>query len=373
MNRRIHIGKSILFLIVLLIAVQNISSQASNKPKAPKIDQSFQAAFDALKARKWAEAIKSFEEAQKIQEKEKEPSVLLFTLFTLPDEDNSPNEQESQIIRWRHSMATAQALVQFLSFTHQLAGNSAQAEKYFYALYDLQGPMWGLSWRIFAQRFCGVFNDFVKTEKGENFGRYQYYAAALLLDAGEKMETVFEILQSAQQNAPKDPDVAGLLANGFLQKRNPKEAKKQAEFSLSIKPGRKSVLIDLATAEWLLADFDNSIKHAEEAAKLDAKAPGPHLTLALNYIEKKDFPKALAEAETAVKLSNRHFFYLMVQAAAFEASGNSREAEKLLREAYKDELPSYEDLDIWYVNKTLRDLVLKIVERLSKPKTASGE
>ena len=188
------------------------------------------------------------------------------------------------------------------------------------------------------------------------------------MDSGGSLTTIFDLLQNAQKNLPKDAAIAALLANGFLQKRNPVEAKKQAELSLSIKPGVTSVLIDLATAEWLLEDFDNSVKHSEEAIKLDAEAPGPRMTLALNYIGKNDLPRALKEASRAVDLSRRHPFYLTVQAAVFEVSGNEKEAEKLLREAWQEGLPTFDDLDKWYINKQLREIVLKIVRRINKVK-----
>jgi Flp pilus assembly protein TadD len=281
------------------------------------------------------------------------------------------NVAERQITGYRHSVATKQALLQFLSFAYQLNGNSAQAEKYHDAVYALQGPLWGLSWKLFVPRFYRLFDDRVKGEKGENFGRYQYLAATLLADAGDEFNLVFDVLLSAQKNAPTDGDIAGLLANSFLQKKNPKEAERLAKISLQLKPDQKAVLIDLATAQWLLNDFDNSIKHAEAAAVLDPQAPGPRLTLALNFIEKMNFPRALKESAAAASLSRRHPFYLTVQAAAFEAAGNSIEAEKLLSEAWRQKLPSYEDLDKWYVNEKLRRLVLKIAERLGAPKTGT--
>lgn len=358
---------SVLVLTFLFLFAQATSSQIADRAELSKLDQAIQAGFDSLKAGQWNEAVMRFEAAQKVFEKEKQPSEFLFTLFTLPDEDNSAppsSPEEKQITNYRHSVATKQALLQFLASAQQLNGNSAQAQKYDDAVYALQGPLWGLSWRIFAPRFHKVFDDYAKPGKGENFGRYQYLNAVLLISAGDELEKIFSLLQNAQQNLPKDAGIAAHLANAFLQKKNPKEGKRQAELSLSVKPDQKSVLIDLATAEWLLSDLDSSIKHAEAAVKLDTEAPGPRVTLALNYIEKNDLPRALKEAAAAVDLSRRHPFYLTVQAAAFEAAGNAKEAEKLLREAWKQRLPSYEDLDKWYINEKLRNLVLKIVRRL---------
>jgi hypothetical protein len=369
MKHTLSIGKLAFVLAVFVFFItQNVLSQDLSKKKLSKIDQPIQAGFESLTARKWSEAATKFEEAQRILDKEKEPSEILFTIISIPDEDNSVSpktSQEKQILYYRHNMATRQALLQFLSFTYQLNGDSAQAQKYHDAVYALQGPLWGLSWRVFITPFYQVFNKLVETEKGENFGRYQYLAGVLLADAGEGM--AFDVFQIAQQNSPKDADIAGFLANGFLQKRNPKEAKRQAEMSLSIKPDKTSVLIDLAIAEWLLEDFDNSIKHAEAAVKIDAEAPGPHVTLALSYIEKNDFPRALKEAEIGTELSRRHPFYLTVQAAALEVSGNGKEAEKLLREGWKQNLPTYEDLNKWYINEKLRQTVLKIVKRITAP------
>jgi tetratricopeptide (TPR) repeat protein len=371
MKQTFFTNRLFLFLAFAVLFVQTAFTQTSERTKLSKLDQTIQAGLDSARAGKFSEAATRFEDAQKIFDKEKQPSEFLFTLFTLPDEDNSapPTDPRAlQIINYRHATATKQALLQFLAYANQLDGNSAQAEKYQTAVYDLQGVLWGLSWRLFAPRFYKVFDDKVKDGKGENFGRYQYLAAALLLDAGGEFDKVFSLLQSAQQNAPKNADVAGLLANAFLQKRNRAEAKRQAELSLSLKPDQKSVLIDLATAELFLNEIDNSIKHAEAAARIDAQAPGPRLTLALDYIEKKDFARGLKEAAAAVELSGRHPFYLTVQAAAMEAAGDFKGAEKILREVYGKEMPSFEDLDKWYINETLRNLILKTVKRIDKPK-----
>ncbi len=367
----ILIKSSIFLSIFCLLLFQNTSAQTVSAKKFSDLDKSIQSGFDSLKSRKFAEAATNFEAAYKTFEKEKQPSEMLFDLIDIPDEDKSEpptNPAEKQNIGYRHTVATKQALLQFLAFTYQLDGKSAQAEKYFKEIYNLQGPLWGTSWRVFAPLFYKLFDAQVINKTGENAGRYQYFAASLLLDSGEKMLTVFEVLQKAQKNSPKDADVAALLANGYLQKKNPTEAKKQAELSLSVKPNIKSVLIDLATAEWLLEDFDNSIKHSEAAIKLDADAPGPHMTLALNYIGKNYIQTALKEASKAVDLSGRHPFYLTVQSAAFELAGNEKEAEKLLREAWQDELPTFENLDTWYINKKLRETVLKTVKRMESPK-----
>ena len=365
------VKSGIFFSAFCLLFFQTISAQTVSAKKISDLDKSIQAGFGFLKARKFADAATNFEAANKTFEKENQPSEILFDLIDVPDEDKSDpptSPTERQFISYRHATATKQALLQFLAFTYQLDGKSTQAEKYFKEVYELQGPLWGTSWRVFAPLFYKLYDAQVSNETGENAGRYHYFAGSLLLDSGEKMLTVFEILQKAQKNSPKDADVSGLLANGYLQKKNPTEAKKQAESSLSVKPNVKSVLIDLATAEWLLEEFDNSIKHCEAAIKLDPVAPGPYMTLALNYIGKNDIQKALQEASKAVDLSRRHPFYLTVQSAANELAGNKTEAEKLLSEAWQNELPTSKDLDVWYINKKLRETVLITVKRMAAPK-----
>lgn len=356
---------TILFIICTTLNVWPHTSRHSN---FSEIDELIHTGLEYVKTAKWKEAEECFEEANKIFEKEKQPSDWLFTQFTLPDEDGTQpsSDRERQFIRFRHAMATKQALLQFLAFSYQLEGNSDQAEKYHDAVYGLQGPLWGTSWRIFAPRFCNVFAGFVKVENGENLGRYQYLSAMLMLDAGEEFKEVFELLKKAQQNSPKDVDIAAFLANGYLQNRDPKEAKRQAELSLSLKPDQASVLIDLSTAELLMDDLDNAIKHAEAAAKLDGSLPGPHVTLALAYIGKNQSSEALKEAAKAVELSRRHPFYLTVQAAVYESAGKAKEAEKLIGEAWEGQLPDYNDLDKWYISERLRAIVLKIVGRLKK-------
>jgi hypothetical protein len=76
--------KKLTLLLTLLILITTQNAFTQNSRKLSKLDQAIQTGFDSIKARKWSEAAKSYEDAQKIQNKEKQPSELLFTLFTLP-------------------------------------------------------------------------------------------------------------------------------------------------------------------------------------------------------------------------------------------------------------------------------------------------
>ena len=123
--------KLIIFLIIFNISVQNNSAQTVSTKRLSKLNQSIQSGFDSLKTRKWSEAETNFEAAYKIFEKEKQPSELLFDLIDVPDEDKSnppTSATEQQITGYRHTVATKQALLQFLAFTYQLDGKTAQAQ-----------------------------------------------------------------------------------------------------------------------------------------------------------------------------------------------------------------------------------------------------
>lgn len=341
----------ITFLLLLLFACSiTLAGQDDVAGKITSIDDSLRTGFDFLTKGKYAEARVQFETAQSTFTKGPEPSQWLFTKIRLPDENevdaSSKNPQVRQITGWRHTMGTKQAITTFLAFTSQLQGDKAAADKYFDAINKLQSPLWGLSWRTFVPLIQNVFHLAIPPDNNENYARYLYLAGLLLEDAGEDIALTF--FERAQKMASKDPEIAANLASSYLMKLRAAEAKALAQTSLAGKPQQGRVLIDLATAEWLLGELDNAEKHASEAAALLPQLPGPHVTLALVAIEKGDSAKALKEAEIGVKSSNRHPYYLAIQGAAFELAGKKTEADNNIKEAYKGELPTEDQLKGWF-------------------------
>ena len=141
------------------------------------------------------------------------------------------------------------------------------------------------------------------------------------------------------------------------------EAKSLANISLAANPKQARVLIDLATAEWLLGEYDNSEKHAREATSLRPDLPGPHGTLALVAVVRNDLVTAAKEAEAGVKLSERHLYYLAIQAIVFEASGNKKGADSNIKEAWNGEYPSEDQLRKWFLKDKPLEILLTVIKR----------
>jgi tetratricopeptide (TPR) repeat protein len=356
----------ITFLMLLLFACSiTLLGQDVVAGKAPSIDDSLRTGFDLLAKGKYADARVQFETAESAFTKSPAPSQWLFTKIRLPDENEgdatSKDPQIRQITAWRHTMGTKQAITTFLAFTSQLQGDKAATDKYFDAIYKLQSALWGVSWQTFVPLIQSVFHLAIPQEQNENHARYLYLSGLLLEDAGEEIALTF--FERAQQMAPKDPEIAANFASSYLMKLRVPEARALAQTSLAGKPQQGRVLIDLATAEWLLGELDAAEKHASEAAALLPQLPGPHVTLALVAIEKGDAVKAMKEAEIGVRSSDRHPFYLAVQAAAFELAGKKTEADKNIKEAYKGKLPTEDQLKGWFLKGKPLDILLTVLKR----------
>jgi len=344
-----------------------VAAQDEMSGRRVNIDEVLKTGFAALSRKNYGEARKSFEQGVALMEKTPEASHWLFTKIALPDEDPSDVPRDPTvrgIMGFRHSMGTHQALRMFSSFAAQLEGDPKLANKYLAEVYGMQGVTWGLSWRVFIPPLQALFYSSVAEDSTENYARYLALNGQLLWSAGEK--TGLKLVKDAHKRLPKDPEIAAKLAGYLVIQLEAAEARSAAEIALAANPKQGRVLIDLATAEWLLGETDAAEKHAAEAQKLEPSLPGPHATLALVAIEKGDLQTAAKEAKMGVELSERHPFYLLVQAIAFEASGKNKESETLLKEAWNDPLPQPRDLERWYIRGKPMVLVTAVLGRLKK-------
>jgi len=349
-----------IFLVVLL-GLLPVVGQPGQKTSA-KVDQPIIAGLAAVKEKKWAEARAHFEEAAKIQEKEKLPSDFLFTKIKLADEDPGDlwDPTTRPIVEFRHAMGTRQAIRVFIAFSSQLEGNPGAA-KHLEAVYSLQNLLWGLSWRLFNTHLVRIFHETAPPEKTENYARYLVKAGQLLWNSDD--EDVGKYFEQGQQILPKDKEIAATLAGYYLLiGRDAARAKKQAELSLSVDPKQGRVLIDLATAEWVLGETDAAAKHSKEASLLRPDLPGPHATMAFAALEKGDNALALKEAEIGDKLSEGHVFYRSILAAALKANGKDKEAADALATATDPVKADIELLKKWF----FRGKPLEYIEAILK-------
>jgi len=359
--------KTIAVIFILLCSLSFIQGQDQVAGRSESVDDLLKNGFDLLSKQKYSDARTKFETALSVFDKEKMPSEWLFTKFTLSDENEgdarSKDPQVRQFMGYRHAMGTHQALLMFTAFTSQLQGDRAAAEKYTKAIYDLQSPLWGLSWRMFIPPVEGMFHLAVPAGSTESYGRYEFMAGKLLYSA-EQEDAGIKMMKAGQKLLPDDAAVTGELAGYLMISFNAAEARLYGEKSIKLDPKQGSVYIDLATACWLLSDLDAAARYADEAHRLLPDRPGPHATLALVALEKNDLTAAAKEADEGVRLSKRFSFYLTVKAIVSEAAGEKAQAEKLMREAWPNTLPDKDRLEEWFFRGKSLDLALKIISRL---------
>lgn len=361
---RRFLATSITFLL-LVCAVSKMTAQDELAGQPVGIDGNLRLGMELVTKKKYTDARKQFEIAAAQFKKDPRPSEWLFRNIELKDEvqddARSSDPQIKAIMTWRHTMGTKQAVAMFLAFATQLEGDKVTADKYFQDIYDLQSPLWGLSWRTFIPPIESLFHLNAPEENSENYAWYLYRAGLLLEDAGE--DVALKFFEKAQKIAPKDAEINANLASSYVVRLRASEAKVLALASLEAKPNQARVLIDLATAEWLLGELDNAEKHAAEAAALRPELPGTHITLALIAIVKGDKTKAIQEAAAGVRLSERHPFYLAIQAAAIELNGRQAEADTNIKEAYKNKYPSEQELKNMFLRDKPLELLLMVIKR----------
>lgn len=371
MNSSSLLLRSFVLSVLFLSMFTSLFAQDQINGNGTSTDQSLKSGFELLAQKKYKLAAAQFESAMNTYTETPVPSEWLFSKIQLSDEDpgdaTSNDSQVRQITGFRHAMGTKQAILMFLAFTAQLQGDKALASKYNDAIYNLQSPLWGLSWRIFIPPVEALFHSAVSEDTSENYARYEFMAGELLYSADEKKPALV-MLKKAQELLPKDAEIARSLAGYLLIEFDPLGARKYGEISVNLNPKQGRVYIDLGTACWLLGDLDAAVKYASMAQKLESTLPGPHGTLALAALEKGEMSTASEEAAEGVKLSNRFPFYLTIQAVVLEATGKRSEAEKLMKEAWEDDLPGSERLKKWFFRGRSLDLALKIVARLCPTK-----
>jgi tetratricopeptide (TPR) repeat protein len=358
------VRNSLKLLLFILIVSTSIDGQDRVAGNDGGLDKALKAGFESLSSKRYTDARTRFEEALLIISKNPTPSFWLFTKITLPDEDpaDPPRDQTAQGIEsFRHSMGTRQALLMFVTFSYQLEGNRIQAEKYFDAVYDIQGPLWGLSWRTFTPPLCALFQNSVTNDGSENYGRYLFMNGRLMLSSGQN-EAGLRIMEEARRLAPKDPDLPARLAELYVINGDAANARKYAQLSLDINPKQNRVLIDYATADWLAGELDAAVKHAGEAIAIDAEMPGPHATLSFVALERGDVATATREAEIGDKLSKGHPFYRTVLAACLVAGGKTAAAKKLLADSWKEGPPDEAQLRSWFFRGKPLANVLKLLD-----------
>lgn len=359
MNRYFYLARNFFVAASFLVLLSLPAIAQSNPSKGVKeLDSAIKAGLNAIETKKWDTAEREFAKAKILLANEK-LSPFLFENLILPDEDRSKkivDKTEQQITAWRHATGEGQAIRLFQMYTAALAGKRAEADKFSEDVYDLQNPLWGLSWRVFNSAVYDFFDKRITPEKSESYGLYLYYAGELLSGSGDERGT--ELIERSQAFLPDDAGVAATLAGIYIMSGKTEEAKKQANISLKIKPDQARVLIDLANAEWILGDNGSAKLHAAEANKLRPDLPGPNATLAFIALDENDLRAAKAYAEKGSELSKKHAFYQTVLAAYESAAGHDAQALSIMNEAWGDEFPSKEMLMQWFFRRKPLDLIL---------------
>jgi hypothetical protein len=254
-------------------------------------------------------------------------------------------------------MGARQSLYTFTCFTAALAGDTEKATQYFDKTRGIRSPFWGRSCDDWAIRIHRGFFAILPRSSAPGYGRLLAYAGQLLLDAGRPR--AIGLIRKARHLAPGDATVPAILASYDVTHQRPASASKEARASLSLKPDQVAVLIDLATAEWVLASSTGAsirvaahlaaaVAAARRAMTLDPTLPGPHATLAFVDLQKGDALAAIREAQVALNLREGEPFFETVLAACLQASSNNQPARELMKKAWPGRCPTASDLRRWF-------------------------
>jgi len=322
------------------LAFGQSTSTLAVKSTPSRLGRAVQLGFVALREQRWRKARIRFE--------------LALRVFDSPPEavaESKPEEQGEfeRLGSYWLSMNGKQSLLELACFSAQLEGNDSGAQSYFDQVEAMRGLFWGKSWEECVRRTHRIFFRRVAYCRSPHYGKTLALAGRLLLDAGSRKG--LHVLKRARRIAPRDPSVYSALASYLITHGDPGGARMAARASLVLKPDQPCVLMDLATAELVLARFERATNAARRAYKLNPEGPGPHGVMALVALERGDAALAVREAETANRLSSEHRFYRTILAVCLQASGDKIEAKKTMNLAWPNVPPSDEDLRHWFFRR----------------------
>ena len=361
-HRNTSVLVALLFFGLLSVDTQLFAAENSQS----NLDRKIQAGFTALQSKNWKQAQSYFEDAVKIFDGKHSGSPLLLSRLSLSPSDTAitvngkPKNVSGEVNNFRQVMGTQQALYEFVAFSSQLAGDGRRAEEYLNKVEEMRGVMWGRSWAELIPQIHSLFFSYLSSDRSENFSQYLLMAGRLLLSVEDSGG--IKLIREAREHLPKDPAIPALLASYLITHNDPANAKSEAQASLGLNLNQPSVLIDLATAEWLLGELDAASKDARRAEELNPELPGPHATLAFVALETGNTSFALKEAEISSRLSNGHAFYKTILAVCLEASGDTRQAKRLLLEAWEGGSPDEEQLKAWFFRGKALEYARKVMK-----------
>jgi TolB-like protein/Flp pilus assembly protein TadD len=110
------------------------------------------------------------------------------------------------------------------------------------------------------------------------------------------------------------------------------ESVNQMGYAQRLDPLSPAAHAGLAYMHYFAHDYEQAIQQANVALKLNGNSMVAHAVIGWAYTEQRKYADAIQELQTAVRLSGGVPLYRCALGRAHALAGNSREAEKLLRE-----------------------------------------
>ena len=110
------------------------------------------------------------------------------------------------------------------------------------------------------------------------------------------------------------------------------EAVSRMRYAQKLDPLSPAVHNTLAYMYYFSRDYEQAIQQANQALQLNPNANVAHAIIGWSYTEQGKYPEAIAELQRAGAVPGGNPVYLCSLARAYALSGNSRDAEKLLKE-----------------------------------------
>ncbi|HYS06120.1 MAG TPA: tetratricopeptide repeat protein [Candidatus Dormibacteraeota bacterium] len=98
--------------------------------------------------------------------------------------------------------------------------------------------------------------------------------------------------------------------------------------AVSLAPDLFEAQYGLGLAAYTLGDYDEALRHLEEASRIQPDNPTPNVHMGLSYTALGDLPAAIDQFRSAREKDARGLWYFLLLGDALEKSGQIREAER---------------------------------------------
>ncbi len=132
---------------------------------------------------------------------------------------------------------------------------------------------------------------------------------SIAMAAEKEIDLRHQLMLRAHRQFPDDFEINWQLGDFYLtgKVQNPEKALRHFMVCLALQPDNPVVLLNVASANYELKDFDSAIVYSKQLVAMEPKYFQPYVNLAAAYNAKGDLDNALKHVEQAIQLQDEHF------------------------------------------------------------------